>query len=79
MDDRNKTKDEGMELFKQALNEAMARKFEKEIAACDEPIEFSDRHKRWANHFFREIVGSSYVPYPEMEDAADNKPEENRS
>ena len=68
MQNHNKTKDEGMELFKQALNEALSRKFEKDIAACDEPIEVSDRHKRWANDFFRNTVGSSYVPYPEMEE-----------
>ena len=66
MEKHNEKQDEGMELFKQALNEALSRKFEKEIAACDERIEFSDNHKRWANRFFREIVGSPYVPYPEM-------------
>ena len=78
MESHNKKDDEGMALFKQALNEALARKFEKEIAQCDEPIEFSDNHKRWANDFFRETVGSSYVPHPEIETAAD-KPEEGRT
>ena len=68
MDHSNKDPKTGGELFKQALNEALARKFEKEIANCDEPIEFSDNHKRWANSFFRNTVGSSYVPYPEIEE-----------
>ena len=63
-----KSTTDGEELFKQALNEALARKFDKDIAASPEPVVLSDRHKRWANHFFREIVGSSYVPYPEMKD-----------
>ena len=40
------------ELFKQALNEALERKFNKEIAECQEPIEISDNHKRWMNRFF---------------------------
>ena len=69
MENHNKKSDEGMALFKQAINEAMTRKFDKEIAASPEPVEFSDNHKRWANDFFRNTVGSSYVPYPEMEES----------
>ena len=73
MSDQDQKKPDGMELFKQALNEAMARKIDKEIAASPEPIEFSDNHKRWANHYFREIVGSDYVPYPEMNDSPEQE------
>ena len=68
MSKQNPKKQNGTELFKQAINEALTRKFDKEIAASPEPVEVSDNHKRWANDFFRNTVGSSYVPYPEMEE-----------
>ena len=66
MDNRNENRKEEIELFKQAINEGLARKFEKEIVECQEPIVVSNNHKQWMNRFFREVVGSSFVPYPEM-------------
>ena len=68
MKHHKKDNDTGNELFKQAINEALARKFDKEIEASPEPVEFSDRHKRWMNNFFRNVVGCKNLPYPEMDD-----------
>ena len=72
MSKQNQKKQDGAKLFKQAINEALTRKFDKEIAASPEPVEFSNNHKRWTNDFFRNTVGSSYVPYPEIENGADH-------
>ena len=55
---------DNLELFKQALNDAMFNK-EKDI----EDVEYtpSRRHKIRMNRIFRERVGGKFLPYPEAD------------
>ena len=56
---------ENMKLFKRALLEATDKIFEPD-GSC-EAYTPSKRHKRRMNRLFRERVGGSYLPYPEMD------------
>ena len=63
------TSNENMELFKRALSEAVNSKISKieaEIDDTDVPLP-SKRHKIRMNRFFRERVGGSFLPFPEVD------------
>lgn len=63
-------KAENVELFKRAINEAMdlkTRKMEEKIKDVELP-ETSERHKQRMNRLFREMVGGSFIPFPEQTD-----------
>ena len=58
---------ESLELFKRALSEALTAKIskiEKEIKDMEMPAP-SKRHKIEMNRLFRELVGGSFIPFPE--------------
>ena len=60
---------ENHELFKRALEEALylkIRKFEEETENIEMPPP-SKRHKIRMNRFFREHVGCSFLPFPEVD------------
>lgn len=56
---------ENMKLFKRALLEATDKIFEPD--GSYEAYTPSKRHKRRMNRLFRERVGGSYLPYPEVD------------
>ena len=45
MNNHNEKRNQEIELFKQAINEALDRKFSKEIAEAEEVVEISENHK----------------------------------
>lgn len=55
---------DNLELFKQALNDAM---FNKEQDIEDVEYTPSQRHKIRMNRIFRERVGGKFLPYPEAD------------
>ena len=63
------TSNENYELFKRALSEAVAAKIssiEKEVENMDLPPP-TRRHKIRMNRLFRERIGSSFLPFPEVD------------
>ena len=60
---------ENRELFKRALAEAMERKIsiEEEKLNTAPSIQPSKRHKIRMNRIFRERVGGSFLPFPEVD------------
>jgi len=63
------SREENIAYFKRALAEAMDRKREKaeeEVKDIEIPPP-SKRHKIRMNRIFRERVGGSYIPYPEVD------------
>ena len=63
------TTSENREYFAKALEEAINKKFEEEMANIDPDIDAScsDDHKRKLNAIVRQIDPMGRVPYPEME------------
>lgn len=63
------SREENIALFKRALAEAMEEKNrESEEELKDEELSApSKRHKIRMNRIFRERVGGSYIPYPEVD------------
>ena len=68
MENNGKKENENLALFKQALNEALDRKFSKEIALTEGEIEVSKNHKIQMNRIFREYTGGSFIPFREIEE-----------
>lgn len=65
-----------MRLLDQSHDELTTKTSEEEIEFdYNEPISVSRRHKIRMNRIFREIVGSKFLPYPEV----DNFYEKSRS
>ena len=61
------TKEINIAIFKRALLEGVCNRIDKIINECDdkEIPPPSLKHKIQMNRFFREQVGSSFVPFPE--------------
>ena len=68
MENNGKKENENLALFKQAINEALDRKFSKEIALTEGEIEVSESHKIQMNRIFRECTEGSFIPFPEIEE-----------
>ena len=65
----NQDRNENLELFKQALSEAISNKFDK-MAKEAEDIELpepSRRHKLEMNRILREATDGAFIPYPEID------------
>lgn len=61
---------ENREYFIKALREVVDEEMEKEldgIEDCDMEIYYSDDHKRKMNRIMRERVGTSKLPFPEVD------------
>lgn len=57
-----------MRNLNQDKNEATITTSEEEIELVDnEPVTVSHRHKIRMNRVFREVVGSKFIPYPEVD------------
>ena len=70
----NKTTDDTKKLFKRLFAEALDKKFRKldeELKNVELPPP-SRRHKVAMNRLFREQVGGSFIPYPEVDDLDDH-------
>ena len=67
MENRKEKADENLALFKQAINEALDRKYGKEIAQTEGVIEVSENHKIQMNRIFQECTGGTFVPFPDVE------------
>ena len=57
-----------MRNLNQEKNEATITTSEEEMELVDnEPVTVSHRHKIRMNRVFREVVGSKFIPYPEVD------------
>ena len=71
----NKTTDDNLELFKRLLSDALEEKF-RELCRESEDIELpppSRRHQLEMNRLFREEVGGSFIPFPDVDDSDDHQ------
>ncbi len=55
------------EMCEKVLNDRIVARI-KAFKESGGSLEVSDRHKLRMNRFFREVVRSTYLPYPDMED-----------
>ncbi len=65
----NQDRNENLELFKRAINEALSLKFDEIVAEAEGELpEPSRRHKLEMNRILREATNGSFIPYPEVEE-----------
>ena len=60
---------DNFELFKRALAEAIEMKIRKEEEGIELTASTSRRHKIRMNRLFREYIGSSFIPFPELDNS----------
>ena len=71
----NKTADDNLELFKRLLTDVVDEQF-RELYRESKDVELpppSRRHQLEMNRLFREEVGGSFIPFPDVDNYGDHQ------
>jgi len=71
----NRTTDDNLELFKRLLTDVVDEQF-RELYEQSKDVELpppSRRHQLEMNRLFREDVGGSFIPFPDVDDSEDHQ------